>query len=147
MAPSFGIRLNEDGAHPLLLLLQQEGAFQIGPFLQESIGMIMRMQNVGAAARPNSMRVCSKVLTQATFTIEVVNSAAKKTAELKIPAELPMLSRIKIGRPSGGRCPYTVLWIHPGWKNHRHTVTESGQTPKPNYFGAKPRSRGKKKKK
>jgi hypothetical protein len=108
MAPALDT-VNEDGAHQLLLLLQQEARFI--DFLQESIDDYADA-DVGAAARQIHAG-CSKVLTQH-FTIEVVNSAAENS-RIEIPADYDA-KQIKLEGRVEGAGPYTGTLIHPGWK-------------------------------
>ena len=108
MAPALNT-VNEDGAHQLLLLLQQEARFI--DFLQESIDDYSD-GDVGAAARQIHAG-CSKVLTQH-FTIEVVNFAAENS-RIEIPADYDA-KQIKLEGRVEGAGPYTGTLIHPGWK-------------------------------
>ncbi|MDE8603362.1 DUF2760 domain-containing protein [Marinomonas sp. RSW2] len=108
MAPALDT-VNEDGAHQLLLLLQQEARFI--DFLQESIDDYTDV-DVGAAARQIHAG-CSKVLTQH-FTIEVVNSAVENS-RIEIPADYDA-KQIKLEGRVEGAGPYTGTLIHPGWK-------------------------------
>ncbi|ETX11578.1 hypothetical protein MUS1_09920 [Marinomonas ushuaiensis DSM 15871] len=101
--------VNEDGAHQLLQLLQQEARFI--DFLQESIDDYADA-DVGAAARQIHSG-CAKVLNQH-FTIDVVNSASENS-RVEIPAGYDA-KQIKLEGRVEGSGPYAGTLIHPGWK-------------------------------
>lgn len=101
--------VNEDGAHQLLQLLQQEARFI--DFLQESIDDYSDA-DVGAAARQIHTG-CAKVLNQH-FTINVVN-AAPENSRVEVPAEYDA-KQIKLEGRVEGKGPYKGTLIHPGWK-------------------------------
>ena len=101
--------VNEDGAHQLLQLLQQEARFI--DFLQESIDDYTDA-DVGAAARQIHAG-CSKVLTQH-FTIDVINMAPENS-RVEIPADYDA-KQVKLEGRVEGAGPYAGTLIHPGWK-------------------------------
>lgn len=101
--------VNEDGAHQLLQLLQQEARFI--DFLQESIGDYTDA-DVGAAARQIHAG-CANVLKQY-FTIDAVNSAAENS-RVEVLADYDV-KQIKLEGRVEGTGPYTGTLIHPGWK-------------------------------
>jgi len=101
--------VNEDGAHQLLQLLQQEARFI--DFLQENINDYADA-DVGAAARQIHSG-CAKVLKQH-FTIDVVNSSPENS-RVEIPTGYDA-KQIKLEGRVEGSGPYTGSLIHPGWK-------------------------------
>lgn len=101
--------VNEDGAHQLLQLLQQEARFI--DFLQEGVDDYTDA-DVGAAARQIHSG-CAKVLTQH-FTVEVVNSAPENS-RVEVPADYDV-KQIKLEGRVEGTGPYAGNLVHPGWK-------------------------------
>ncbi|ETI62076.1 DUF2760 domain-containing protein [Marinomonas profundimaris] len=101
--------VNEDGAHQLLQLLQQEARFV--DFLQESIGDYTDA-DVGAAARQIHAG-CANVLKQY-FTIDAVNSATENS-RVEVHSDYDA-KQIKLEGRVEGTGPYTGTLIHPGWK-------------------------------
>lgn len=101
--------VNEDGAHQLLRLLQQEAC--LIDFLQENIDGYADA-DVGVAARQIHSG-CAKVLKQH-FSIEVVNSAPENS-RVEVPTDYDA-KQIKLEGRIEGAGPYVGTLLHPGWK-------------------------------
>lgn len=101
--------VNEDGAHQLLQLMQQEARFI--DFIQENIDSYSDA-DVGAASRQIHAG-CAKVIKQY-FTIDVVNSAPENS-RVEVAADYDA-KQIKLEGRVEGTGPYAGTLIHPGWK-------------------------------